>query len=117
MNPSPSQDTFLINNDGIDNSNANSTLSFKKSEFSFLQDFSNIVDLILTGSNQDVIGKAVAQLDERFEHARQVLEDLPGLHNVKEEQEEILQTEINVLEHRKQQLNKYLSLSIFNNNE
>ncbi|KAI8883617.1 hypothetical protein K501DRAFT_249273 [Backusella circina FSU 941] len=117
MNSSPNQDSILIDIDNTENNNINSTLSFKKSEFSFLQDFNNIVDLILTGSNQDVIGKAVAQLDERFEHARQVLEDLPGLHNVKEEQEAILQTEVNLLEHKKQQLNKYLSLSIFNNNK
>lgn len=83
--------------------------TFNKSDFSFLQDFHNIIDLILTGSNQDAIGKAVANLEEKFIHARQVLEELPGLQYVQEEQERMYQQELQLLEHKKKQLDTYLN--------
>ncbi|KAI7864987.1 hypothetical protein BDF14DRAFT_1731149 [Spinellus fusiger] len=86
---------------------------FRKSDFSFHPDFSDIVNLILTGSQQDEIGKAVAQLEERFEYGRRVLQDLPGLHYVKEEQEAILSNETAMLEAKKKQLAEYLSLPPF----
>ncbi|RCI05605.1 hypothetical protein CU098_003385 [Rhizopus stolonifer] len=63
--------------------------SFKKSDFSFVHDFHHIIELVLSGNNQDVIGKAVSQLEERLMLARQVLEDLPGLHYAQEEQERL----------------------------
>ncbi|EIE83887.1 hypothetical protein G6F46_000595 [Rhizopus delemar] len=87
--------------------------AFKKSDFSFIQDFHNIIELILSGNNQDSIGKAVAHLEERFVHARQVLEELPGLHYAKEEQERLYQQELDLLEHKKKQLETYLSLPPF----
>lgn len=95
---------------------ANSTTekaSFQKSDFSFLQDFRQIIELILTGNNQDAIGKAVAQLEDRFESARQVLEELPGLQYVESEQMEILDRELKILEMKKKQMKLYLSLPPF----
>lgn len=87
---------------------------FKKSDFSFLQDFKHIVDLILSGSQQDEVGKAMTQLDERFQHGRRVLEELPGLQYVREEQEEILAQEQAILNNKKEQFRQYLALPTFN---
>ncbi|KAI8993364.1 hypothetical protein BDB01DRAFT_776065 [Pilobolus umbonatus] len=87
--------------------------TFQKQDFSFLQDFHNIIELILFGNNQDAIGKAVAQLEDRVEHARQVLEELPGLQYVESEQMKILNRELNILEMKKKQMKSYLSLPPF----
>lgn len=86
--------------------NATSPL-FKKSDFSFIEDFNQIIESMLNGSNPDAVGKAVAQLEEKFENAKQVLESLPGLQYTKEEQEAILAEELKVLEHKKSQLQSY----------
>ncbi|KAI8047944.1 uncharacterized protein B0P05DRAFT_564966 [Gilbertella persicaria] len=69
------------------------TSLFKKSDFSFIQEFNQIVDLLLNGNNADAVGKSVTQLEEKFEHAKQVLESLPGLQYTKEQQENILAEE------------------------
>lgn len=90
---------------------ANTSSPFKKSDFTFDQDFNNIIDLLLNGSNPDAVGKAVAQLDEKFENAKQVLDSLPGLQYTKEEQEVILAQELKVLERKKQQLDSYKHLT------
>ncbi|KAI9022168.1 hypothetical protein CLU79DRAFT_751458 [Phycomyces nitens] len=91
--------------------NLDSTLPtvFRKSDFSYLPEFSDIINLILAGSHQDEIGKAVAQLDDRFENGRRVLQDLPGLQYVKEEQEAILKREMAVLDSKKKQLAEHLA--------
>ncbi|KAG0173542.1 hypothetical protein DFQ28_002154 [Apophysomyces sp. BC1034] len=91
-----------------------SRTAFKKSDFSFLHDFKHIIDLVLSGSHQDEVGKAMTQLDERFQHGRRVLEGLPGLQYVKEEQEEILAREQAILDIKKEQFHRYLSLPTFN---
>ncbi|KAI8379447.1 uncharacterized protein BYT42DRAFT_486692, partial [Radiomyces spectabilis] len=85
--------------------------TFRKSDFSFLDDLHQIIGLVLTGNHQYEVGKAVAQLDERFENARRVLNELPGLQYVKEEQEEILRRELATLATKKKQLDNYLALS------
>ncbi|KAI9341055.1 hypothetical protein BD770DRAFT_209802 [Pilaira anomala] len=90
---------------------ANASSPFKKSDFTFDKDFNNIIDLLLNGSNPDAVGKAVAQLDEKFENAKQVLDSLPGLQYTKEEQEVILAQELKVLERKKQQLDSYKHLT------
>lgn len=87
---------------------------FKKSDFTFVQDFNQIIDLLLNGSNPDAVGKAVAQLEEKFENAKQVLESLPGLQYTKEEQEIILAEELEVLDRKKKQLQSYKHLSSLN---
>ncbi|KAF7729750.1 hypothetical protein EC973_003828 [Apophysomyces ossiformis] len=92
-----------------------STITLKKSDFSFLQDFKHVVDLILSGSHQDEVGKAMTQLDERIQHGRRVLKELPGLQYVKEEQEEILAREQAILDIKKEQFQRYLSLPAFDN--
>ena len=83
------------------------TTSFKKSDFSFVEDFNQIIGLILTGNNSDAVGKSVAQLEEKFENAKQVLDSLPGLQYTKEEQETLLADELKVLERKKAQLQSY----------
>lgn len=80
---------------------------FKKSDFSFTEDFNQIIDIMLNGNNPDAVGKAVAQLEEKFENAKQVLESLPGLQYTKEQQEAILAEELQVLERKKNQLQSY----------
>ncbi|GAA5810422.1 hypothetical protein MFLAVUS_003843 [Mucor flavus] len=91
-----------------------SSSTFKKSEFTFNQDFNSIIDLLLNGSNSDAVGKAVAQLDEKFENAKQVLDSLPGLQYTKEEQEVILAQELKVLDRKKKQLESYKHLTSLN---
>ncbi|KAI9255470.1 hypothetical protein BY458DRAFT_520102 [Sporodiniella umbellata] len=86
---------------------------FKKTDFSFIQDFHQIIELVLNGSNQDGIGKAVTQLEDRIMFAKQVLEELPGLHYTKEEQERLYQQELDLLQDKKQQLDTYLNLPPF----
>lgn len=86
---------------------------FRKEDFSFMRDFHQIIEIMLNGNNKEEIGKAVAQMDERFEHARRTLQELPGLQYVKEEQEAILERETAVLETKKRQLKKYMELSPF----
>ncbi|KAF1796968.1 hypothetical protein FB192DRAFT_1028667 [Mucor lusitanicus] len=83
------------------------TALFKKSDFSFVEDFNQIIELILTGNNSDAVGKSVAQLEEKFENAKQVLDSLPGLQYTKEEQEALLAEELKVLERKKIQLQSY----------
>ncbi|KAG2200925.1 hypothetical protein INT47_003160 [Mucor saturninus] len=77
---------------------------FKKSDFTFDHDFNQIIDLLLHGHNQDAVGKAVAHLQDKFTHAKQVLQSLPGLQYSQQEQERILAQEVHVLERKKQQL-------------
>lgn len=84
---------------------------FKKSDFTFVEDFNQIIDLLLNGSNPDAVGKAVAQLQDKFQNAKQVLESLPGLQYTKEEQELILAQELQVLDRKKKQLSSYKHLS------
>ncbi|KAI7856755.1 hypothetical protein BDC45DRAFT_502235 [Circinella umbellata] len=91
----------------------NSSTVFQKNDFAFMQDFHRIVELMLNGSNQEEIGKAVAQMDERFDNARRILQELPGLQYVEEEQDAILKQETAVLETKKQQLKKYMELPPF----
>ena len=91
----------------------NSSTIFQKNDFAFMQDFHRIVELMLDGSNQEEIGKAVAQMDERFDNARRILQELPGLQYVEEEQDTILKRETDVLETKKQQLKKYMELAPF----
>ncbi|KAL0144213.1 hypothetical protein V8B55DRAFT_1484522 [Mucor lusitanicus] len=69
------------------------TALFKKSDFSFVEDFNQIIELILTGNNSDAVGKSVAQLEEKFENAKQ--------------QEALLAEELKVLERKKIQLQSY----------
>ncbi|CEP10476.1 hypothetical protein [Parasitella parasitica] len=83
------------------------TASFKKSDFSFVEDFNQIIELMLTGNNSDAVGKAVAQLEEKFENAKRILDSLPGLQYTKEEQEALLDDELMVLESKKAQLQSY----------
>ncbi|OBZ84757.1 hypothetical protein A0J61_07190 [Choanephora cucurbitarum] len=83
---------------------------FKKSDFSFVQEFNQIVDLLLNGNNPDAVGKSVTQLEEKFEHAKQVLESLPGLQYTQEQQEKILADATRVLEKKKNQLQSYKQL-------
>lgn len=90
-------------------------VQFKKSDFSFVEDFNQTIDLLLNGNNPDAVGKAVGQLEEKFENAKQVLESLPGLQYTKEEQEAILDDELRVLERKKSQLQSYKQLSASNN--
>lgn len=90
-----------------------SLATFNKEDFMFLRDFHTIVDMMLNSNNAEEISKAVAHLDERFVRARQILQELPGLHHVQEEQETILQNELQVLEGKKQQLQRYTSLEPF----
>lgn len=85
--------------------------SFKKSDFTFVQDFNQIIDLLLNGNKPDDVGKAVAQLEEKFENAKQILESLPGLQYTKEEQQIILAEELKVLERKRSQLSSYKHLS------
>ncbi|KAI8348028.1 hypothetical protein EDC96DRAFT_313048 [Choanephora cucurbitarum] len=84
--------------------------SFKKSDFSFAQEFNQIVDLLLNGNNPDAVGKSVTQLEEKFEHAKQVLESLPGLQYTQEQQEKFLEDAARVLEKKKNQLQSYKQL-------
>lgn len=93
--------------DSPNNSNA-----FKRSDFTFVQDFNGIIDLLLNGNKPDAVGKAVAQLEEKIENAKQILDSLPGLQYTKEEQEIILAEELKVLERKKHQLSTYKQLSI-----
>ncbi|KAL0078666.1 hypothetical protein J3Q64DRAFT_1765603 [Phycomyces blakesleeanus] len=118
MNTSPGSSstraspTHQINSQSTErDTNIDSTLPivFRKSDFSYLPEFSDIINLILIGSHQDEIGKAVAQLDDRFENGRRVLQDLPGLQYVKEEQEAILKREMAVLDAKKKQLVEHLA--------
>lgn len=88
-------------------------LTFNKSEFFFLPTIHEIVNKILTGDNSEDIGKAVVRLNERIEHARLILQDLPGLQYVKEEQEDILKHEMSILEEKKKQIEKYSTLMAF----
>ncbi|CAO3622026.1 unnamed protein product [Cunninghamella echinulata] len=122
LQPPPSNST--TNNNIIENINENTTtidnpldtthhLTFNKSEFSFLPTIHDIVNKILTGDNSEDIGKAVIRLNERIEHARRILQDLPGLQYVKEEQEDILKRELSILEEKKNQIDKYSSLMAF----
>jgi hypothetical protein len=85
----------------------NPSSSFKKSDFTFVRDFNQIIDLLLNGNNHDAVGKAVAQLEDKFENAKQVLDSLPGLQYTKEEQDMILAEEMKVLECKKAQLQSY----------
>ncbi|KAI8637443.1 hypothetical protein BD408DRAFT_424575 [Parasitella parasitica] len=89
------------------NDTAINTVSFKKSEFFFVEDFNQIIELMLTGNNSDAVGKAVAQLEEKFENAKRVLDLLPGLQYTKDEQESLLADELKVLEYKKIQLRSY----------
>lgn len=68
---------------------------------------------MLAKSPPEEIGKAVAHLDERFENARQILQELPGLQYVREEQEKILQHEIAILQDKKRQLQRYMQMPPF----
>lgn len=83
---------------------------FKKSDFTFDHDFHQIIDLLLYGNNPDAVGKEVAHLQDKFAHAKQVLQSLPGLQYAKEEQQLILAQELQVLERKKQQLSSYQHL-------
>ncbi|KAI9480688.1 MAG: hypothetical protein EXX96DRAFT_563765 [Benjaminiella poitrasii] len=80
---------------------------FKKSDFSFIEDFNHIIELMLNGNNPDAVGKSVAQLEEKFENAKHIIESLPGLQYTKEEQESILAEELKVLDRKKSQLKSY----------
>ncbi|KAI9266453.1 hypothetical protein BDA99DRAFT_558535 [Phascolomyces articulosus] len=90
---------------------------FHKNDFAFMHDFHRIVELMLDGANQEEIGKAVAQMDERFDNARRILQELPGLQYVEEEQDAILKCETAVLDTKKQQLQKYMGLAPFTNDK
>ncbi|KAI8333749.1 hypothetical protein BD560DRAFT_45413 [Blakeslea trispora] len=83
---------------------------FNKSDFSFVQEFNQIVDLLLNGNNPDAVGKAVTQLEEKFEHAKEVLKSLPGLQYTQEQQENILTEATRVLEKKRSQLQSYKQL-------
>ncbi|KAI8140805.1 hypothetical protein BJV82DRAFT_519536 [Fennellomyces sp. T-0311] len=89
------------------------SVAFHKDDFAFMRDFHRIVELMLTGAHQEEIGKAVAQMDERFDNARRILQELPGLQYVEEEQDAILKRETGILEAKKQQLRKYMELPPF----
>ncbi|KAI8977439.1 hypothetical protein BDF20DRAFT_802211, partial [Mycotypha africana] len=80
---------------------------FQKSDFSFLENFAQIIDMIVGDNNSDAVGKAVARLEEKMEHAKRVLDSLPGLQYAKEEQEMILSEQLKVLEKKKAQLEAY----------
>ena len=105
--------TLLSDNSKDKITTDNSSTIFQKNDFAFMQDFHRIVELMLDGSNQEEIGKAVAQMDERFDNARRILQELPGLQYVEEEQDTILKRETDVLETKKQQLKKYMELAPF----
>ncbi|KAI9316085.1 hypothetical protein BX666DRAFT_1878662 [Dichotomocladium elegans] len=91
------------------------TSVFRKEDFLFMEDFHRIVDLMLNGTNQEEIGIAVAKMDERFERARKVLQEIPGLQYVKEEQEAILQREMEVLKTKQKLLKLYMERPPFEN--
>ncbi|KAG2225326.1 hypothetical protein INT45_005570 [Circinella minor] len=105
--------TLLSDNNKDKSTMDNSSTVFQKNDFAFMQDFHRIVELMLNGSNQEEIGKAVAQMDDRFDNARRILQELPGLQYVEEEQDAILKQETAVLETKKQQLKKYMELAPF----
>lgn len=85
------------------------SVAFNKNDFVFLPSFLNVVELIQNGNDQVGIGRAVSELWEKFDHAQQVLSDLPGIQYTKQEQEAILQQEKQLLDLRTQQLAKHLS--------
>lgn len=86
---------------------------FDRNEFSFLPQVQGIVQSILTGENSDEIGKAVVRLNERMDQARLLLQDLPGLQYVKEEQEAILRQESAILHQHQDKLKRYIQLPAF----
>ncbi|KAI8342763.1 hypothetical protein BC941DRAFT_413772 [Chlamydoabsidia padenii] len=92
---------------------ATTTAIFDKNEFSFLPQVQTIVQSILTGENSDDIGKAVVRLNERMNQARLLLQDLPGLQYVKEEQEAILRQESAILRQHQDKLQRYTQLPAF----
>ncbi|KAI9489553.1 hypothetical protein BDB00DRAFT_790975 [Zychaea mexicana] len=108
--------TLLSDNKDKTAADSGSTV-FHKDEFAFMRDFHRIVELMLDGANQEEIGKAVAQMDERFGNARRILQELPGLQYVEEEQDAILKRETTILETKKEQLKKYMELAPFNPEE
>ncbi|KAJ8657097.1 hypothetical protein O0I10_007177 [Lichtheimia ornata] len=112
-NPTSARPSPTLPTDTKDTIMDTSPPTFRKEDFSFMRDFHQIIELMLNGNNQEEIGKAVAQMDERFEHARRTLQELPGLQYVKEEQEAILERETAVLDTKKRQLKKYMELSPF----
>lgn len=85
------------------------SVAFNKNDFVFLPSFLNIVALIQNGNDQVGIGRAVSELWEKFEHAQQVLSELPGIQYTKQEQEAILEQEKKLLELRTQQLARHLN--------
>ncbi|ORZ07866.1 hypothetical protein BCR42DRAFT_425622 [Absidia repens] len=111
----PENPTTAITNDNTTNDPATATnpLTFDKNEFSFLPQVQTIVQSILEGDNSDDIGKAVIRLNERIEQARLLLQDLPGLQYVKDEQEAILHQETAILQEMKHKLKKYSRLAAF----
>ncbi|KAG2178931.1 hypothetical protein INT43_001778 [Umbelopsis isabellina] len=86
-----------------------SSVAFNKNDFVFLPSFLNIVELMQNGNDQVGIGRAVSELWEKFDHAQQVLSELPGIQYTKQEQEAILEQEKQLLDLRTQQLAKHLS--------
>ncbi|KAJ2958528.1 hypothetical protein NQZ79_g5901 [Umbelopsis isabellina] len=85
------------------------SVAFNKNDFVFLPSFLNIVELIQNGNDQVGIGRAVSELWEKFDHAQQVLSELPGIQYTKQEQEAILEQEKKLLELRTQQLARHLN--------
>ncbi|ORX54966.1 hypothetical protein DM01DRAFT_1335259 [Hesseltinella vesiculosa] len=105
----------MIITDEADDPPKSSTL-FDKNEFTFLPQLHSILQDIMKGSKADDIGKAVVQLNNKIDQARLILQDLPGLYYVQEEQEAILQQELDILAQKKQQLAAYTNLPAFTGN-
>ncbi|CAG8659104.1 3749_t:CDS:2, partial [Dentiscutata erythropus] len=73
---------------------------FPREEFSFLPQVVQILDKVSSGKNEIEIRNMTKKLKEKFQRCHQILQELPGADLSREEQEELLRTEKELLEQK-----------------
>ncbi|CAG8483685.1 6098_t:CDS:2 [Paraglomus occultum] len=74
---------------------------FQRSEFTFLPQIAQILELIESSNDKQEINKLTLKLKESFQRCHQILEDLPGADLSREAQDELLAEEKDILQQKK----------------
>ncbi|CAG8639956.1 16882_t:CDS:2 [Acaulospora morrowiae] len=88
---------------------------FPREEFSFLPHIIQILEKVETGKNEQEIKNMTRKLKEKFRKCQQILHELPGADLSREEQEQILRQEKQLLDQKRAARHKYLELPIMSN--
>ncbi|RUP46813.1 hypothetical protein BC936DRAFT_146494 [Jimgerdemannia flammicorona] len=85
---------------------------FQRSDFTLLPQLAQILERLEQGQDLAEIGRAVKGLNESFVRCQRILDQLPGADLSREEQENQLRQETQVLTLKKAQLRQYMNLPL-----